>query len=442
VRWYPRLPPFDEGEGVSLLCQLVIVDQFLPQITSKTPNAMHGQGANALYALVDAAISSGWAPAQKVIDEVKQGIGKVIDDGGDALAAKLKDLFQGVLAVVQEKMKKDEKKAEEEEKEPAGAIGSVTKDWKFDKTDVGKKYSALLLDAEKWGTASGQLQSEWKPAMDSFFSNAFTAAISNACNPKFASSTVMQMAIQEFSRYISNTFRRFSTVTPLIEAAKQLEKLRGDLVGEIAKDAKDFKTVEATINKSSTLMWQSLPSAGLSLFAELRRVESDLYSDLKDANDDALRALSGVVQHMYFIQMRALNALRVNFTIKLKAKLQDDANRASEAKIGEVVRQVFREELFVLVDMVIGETWTRLVEALTATCVAIAQNKFFTSEVWGAITGGLEALQAKIPDGPLKGKLDLPALAQTVVETILEKGVTKLSLKIFFKLEGAIFKQA
>jgi len=334
------------------------------------------------------------------------------------------------------------KKAEEEEKEPAGAIGSVVKDWKFDKTDVGKMYSGLLLDTEKWGTASGALQAAWKPAMDSFFSQAFTNAVAGACNPKFASSSVMQLAIQEFARYIGNTFRRFSTVTPLIEAAKTLEHLRAELVKELAKDSKDFKVVEAAINKTSGLMWQSLPNAGLSLFSELRRVESDLYGDLKDSNDDALRALSNVVSHMYFIQMRALNALRVNFTIKLKAKLQDDANRASEAKIGEVVRVTFRDELFVLLDAVVGETWARLVEALTATCVAIAQNKFFTSEVWTAITGGLNALSGKIPDGPLKDKLDLASLAQTVVETILEKGVTKLSLKIFFKLEGAIFKQA
>jgi len=192
--------------------------------------------------------------------------------------------------------------------------------------------------------------------------------------------------------------------------------------------------------KTSADMWQALPNAGLTLFEEFRRVRKDLWDDLKDQPKEALEALDGVCDHLFSVQMRALNALRAEFTIKLRAKLADPAVRADDKTIVDAARVIFRDTLFDLLQVVVVEAWLSVTGGLLDAANAIAQDKFFSSGVWTAIAAGLEALGNMIPP-PLNGKLDLASIAQTVIEKILEKGVTWAFTKIFFKLEGALFKQ-
>jgi len=185
-------------------------------------------------------------------------------------------------------------------------------------------------------------------------------------------------------------------------------------------------------------MWRALPDCGLLLFKELLSVKSRLASSAKFGNlpQSAMEALSDVTTHMFTIQIRALNALRADFTNKLKAKLAE--GNLSEDAVRAAVRMLWRDVLFGLIQVIVSEGWEKTAEGLIG-CATQATLGMFFDKVWPEITAPLQALQNMIP--PPLAQLDIVSVAQTVVEKIITKGCSIAFEKIFFKLEKALFIQ-
>lgn len=447
VNAWGDLPPFDEGEAVTMLCQNVLVKEFLPKALAQVPAMvpcrwrLEWTAAGTLYALTGAAINSTWGPAQEMINQTKNGIVKLIDDGGADLIEKLSPLLTKLFEIINSKMPKSEEKAEDDkEAEPAAAkLGAVVSDWKFVKTELGAKFFQNL--AEKDAGARGAvatLKSSWEAALGQALGAGMEAAVAGACNPKFAKSGIVQLIVKEFGKYIAGVFKEYTTVNPLILASKALDDKRWELEEALVKGKDDKANFEKTVFEASNAMWKTLPDAALLLFKELISIKSRLNSSWNALPRDAQAALSEVSTHMFQIQMRALNALRADFTNKLKAAMADPANSASEEAVRGAVRGLWRDIIFSLTSTIVTEGWVKTAEALIEVAIQNTLDLFFT-KVWPVVVEPIKALASMMP-GPL-AQLDVVALAQTIVEKIITKACTVAFTKIFLKLEGALFKQ-
>jgi AcrR family transcriptional regulator len=443
--YWGDLPPFDEGEAVTMLCQNVLVKEFLPKVLEAVPrNApcrwrLEWTAAGTLYALTGAAMSSAWIPAQAGIDQAKKGIAKVLDDGGQDLVDKLAPLLTKIFEIVESKMpKKDEKEEDAKEEEPAAVeIGSIVGAWKFEKTELGGKFYAGLIDKDARNAVS-VLAQNWEQALGEALGKQMDDAVAGSCSPKFAKSGIVQLIVKEFGKYIAGTFREFTTVNPLIKASKAMDDKRWELEDALVKCAADRDAFTKAIDESSAEMWKQLPDAGLSLFKDLLDVKRKLFGYYNNLPYEAREALAVVSTHMFQIQMRALNALRADFTNRLKAKFADAANLASEDTIRATVRTLWRDIIFELILVMSKEGWTQTALGLIEVAVQNTLEYFFTN-VWPVVVEPIKALAEMMP-GPL-AQLDVVALAETVVEKILTKGVTYTFTKVFLKLESILFKQ-
>jgi len=440
------LPPFDEGEAVVQLCQQVLIRDFLPKVLHKVPNVgplrwrFEWTAAGTVYALTDAAISSVWVPAQKVLDEIKNGITKILDDGGKALIDQLEPVLVKVFELVESKMPKgdDKDKAPDTKEEQPPLIGSVVKDWRFEKSDIGKKFFDALVDAKEAREAVPTLRRSWEGAMSSVFHEKFAEGVTAACNPNFARSGIVKLILKGFTAHLVRTFKNYTAVDPVLKALEPLDTKRWALEDALIKAKDNKEGLEKTVNDASADMWRTLPDAGLALFKELASIKGRIRNEMRDEPREAAEALTAVADHMFHIQMRAINALRAQFTISLKQKLVGEALASAES-VALVVRTTWRDILFQLVQIVVKEGWEKMTEALTEAAFQIAMAEFFKT-VWEPICKPLQALQDKMP-GPL-AKLDILGLAQTVAEKIIQKGVTFAMTKILGGVEGFVFKQA
>jgi len=136
--------------------------------------------------------------------------------------------------------------------------------------------------------------------------------------------------------------------------------------------------------------------------------------------------------------MKALNALRADFTNKLKAKLAEPGVLADENSIRTAVRELWRKIMFDLIHALMVEGWDKTANGLIDVAVA-ATLGFFFETVWPTIAEALGKLQEMMP-GPLK-QLDVVSVAQQIVEKIITKGAGMAFGKIVIKIEGAVFKQ-
>jgi len=264
-------------------------------------------------------------------------------------------------------------------------------------------------------------------------------AVAGSCSPKFAKSGIVQLIVKEFGKYIAGTFREFTTVNPLIKASRAMDDKRWELEDALVKNKDDKAAFEKSINDISGVMWTQLPDAGLGLFKDLLDVKRKLFGYYNMLPNDAQVALAEVSTHMFQIQMRALNALRADFTNRLKAKFADAANLASEDTIRTTVRTLWRDIIFELILTIVKEGWVKTAEGLIEVAIANTLD-FFFKNIWSVVVEPLKALASMMP-GPLQA-LDVIALAETIVEKIITKGCLICFTKIFLKLESILFKQA
>jgi len=446
--WYNDLLPYDEGEGVSMLCAHVVVREFLPKLLAKIPagapgrRALENTAAGTLIALVQPLVDGAYSKAGiPTVEAAKNGINKILDEGGQGLIDQIKPLLAKIFATIQEKMpkaKETDAKKDDDEKKPK--IGDTVKTWKFEKTAVGAAFYAGLVAAGE-NTAKHaiwKLKETWDDALKAFFGDAIQKEIGESCNARYAASGIVQIIVEKMSGAMVHTIRAFTTVGPLIDAMKPLDAKRWELEEQLIKVKDNKEATEKAINDASADMWKCLPDAGLSLFAAMmdtkRRLSNEsYYNNLPKA---ASEALGDVAVHMFGVQMKAVNALRADFTNKIKPKVAEAGG--DEAKIRAAIRELWRNTMFEIIQALMVEGWEKTAQGLIGVASA-ATIAFFFEDVWPKIVEGIQKLQDMMP-GPLK-QLDVVALATQIVEKIITKGAEIAFTKIVIKIEGAVFKQ-
>jgi len=153
--------------------------------------------------------------------------------------------------------------------------------------------------------------------------------------------------------------------------------------------------------------------------------------------DEVKAPLYDLLSHIFEVQVRGFNAIRVLYTRKLKESLLDSADGDS-AKAAS--RTALRDSIFEVVGLLAIEHWVKTHEALTEAAKAYVLYRF-TNEIWPSIKSALDELQSLLPSQVADAGLDIAGLALKVATIIINKGVEWGMKKVGLKLEGAIFGQ-
>lgn len=153
--------------------------------------------------------------------------------------------------------------------------------------------------------------------------------------------------------------------------------------------------------------------------------------------DEVKAPLLDLLSHIFEVQVRGFNAIRVLHWRKLREGLAD-------CKDGDAIkalsRTALRDSIFEVVNLLAIEHWTATHEALTEAAKAYVLDRF-TNEIWPSIKEGLDALTSLIPEQVVSAGLDIAAIALKIATIIIDKGVEWGMKKVGLKLEAAIFGQ-
>jgi len=244
--------------------------------------------------------------------------------------------------------------------------------------------------------------------------------------------------IKGMAKHIVRVIKNFSTINEFIAAAEPMLAIRQTLENDLVANKDNKETKEQLISTASSNMWKTLPDACINLFRAIEQVKQRVRSEARSDGlcEEALDAMEETADHLFEVQMRALNALRVMFTNTLR---EDIGAAAQDNDIRAAVRNAFRKNLFILANAVTTEAWTKIAEAITEVtrqCVL----EVFRKDIAPAIEEPIKALADLMPE-PLK-QLDVVSLAFSVCDTLITKAVKAAMTKLFLALEAKLFTQA
>jgi len=195
--------------------------------------------------------------------------------------------------------------------------------------------------------------------------------------------------------------------------------------------------LEKLADKASSVLWQCLGSQAVGLWTKIYKL-NDVINNIFSGQPDTVKApLLDLLGHIFEVQVRGFNAIRVLYSRKLKASLGECGDGDA---VRECSRTSLRDSIFEVVNLLAIEHWVKTHEALTEAAKAYVLDRF-TNEIWPTIKQGLDALQSMLPEAVSKAGLDIPGLALKVATLLINKGVEWGMKKVGLKLEKAIFGQ-
>jgi hypothetical protein len=450
------LPPYDEGEALKALLLAVSRQDIVP-VLRPLMQLPGGVGAGfaerslntTIVGMVDVAMA-GWPVAQAVVDKAKVKVQEMIDSGAQKLVDALKPVLKKVFELVQSKLaKKDEGKEEKlEEKKKKTEIGDYLNQWRFDKTEIGKKlYEALGGGANAYDALLA-LQGDFDNAVTSSVEAKMKDGVANIIGEKAASMELVSLILEAVAKQALGVIKRFTTIKPLMSASHGvflayntfIQMLKASYGAASFKPDAHVETVAPLIETCSQDMWKSFPDAGLLLFSKMDALKAHIKSEFPDVCDEALEPLTSCADELYSQQMIALNSMRVEFIKTIKAKLTGDALKSFDSA-HEIVRTAFRDLVFAQIHSLALDGWKKVSCNLIKSAIIQVQKKF-EETVWPTIASALEAIQSMIPEQLASIGLKIEPMARAVANIILEKGTNWALNKLIIKLELVLFEQA
>jgi hypothetical protein len=441
-----HLKPFNEGEAVTILLQNYAKQFIQPELYQLVPEIpvcrwrlLWGMDS-AVEQAIEVAMKA-WDPVQDKVNEAGKFIQKEIDNGADKLVEAFKPLLAKVLGIVKEQLKSDDKSKDEKDDKKEVAIGDIIADWTFAKTEIGTKFSSSLNKASAKSALAdieGSLADSIKVTLEEKIDNAVKSALGAG---KGGGMQIVALVVEAVAGQIGKIIRRFTSAERLLRAAGamfvDLEALEKDLC---AKKSSKEDAVKV-INEASGKMWKTLAPAGLRMYRNFRSLHKDIKSDLSGVCDEAVDPLLDLVDYLFIVQMRVLNAVRVVFTENLKAKIDTDNILASDESVVAAVRSVFAASVFEHIDLLTRESWTATAAALIASALGQVLD-IFNKKVWPVVVKPLEALQNMVPEALSKAGLNIPPIALQICTMLITKGVTGVLTKLILAFEKALFVQS
>jgi len=239
------------------------------------------------------------------------------------------------------------------------------------------------------------------------------------------------------ARRVTNFITEITTLEGFLEAAAKLAEAVTPLEEEFGKAAGKKEELDKLADKASSVLWQTLAEQAVTLWTKIYQLNEKIESVFSGQPDEVKQPLYDLLSHIFEVQVRGFNAIRVLYSRKLKESL-GDAGDAEAAKAAS--RTALRDAIYEVVGLLAIEHWTKTHEALTEAAKAYVLNRF-TNEIWPSIKSGLDELQSLLPSQVADAGLDIAGLALKIATIIINKGVEWGMKKVGLKLEVAIFSQ-
>jgi len=337
--------------------------------------------------------------------------------------------------------KKDEGKEEKlEEKKKKTEIGDYLNQWRFDKTEIGKKLYEALGSGKDAQSALQALQDNFDDAVSSTLEGKMKDGVAKIIGDRAASLELVALILEHVAKQALGVLKRFTTIKPLMSAAHGLFAAYNGLYQGVAKGGLTDESIKALLDTCSHEMWQSFPDAGILLFSKMDGLKAHIKSEFPDVPDEAIAPLTDCADDLYAQQMITLNNLRTQFIKTCKAKLTGDVLKNVDA-VNDVIRTTFRDLVFSLIQSLALDSWKKVAANLISSAIIQVQKKF-EETIWPTIASALEAIQSLIPDQLSSIGLKIEPMARTVANIILEKATNWALNKLVIKLELVLFEQA
>jgi len=310
------------------------------------------------------------------------------------------------------------------------------KEWKFQKTPIGGRLYDLLI-AETAVEAIGSTSGEIKSKIYSAVKEETDKVIEVICGAKFIVDPWTQWQLWWLARRVTNFITEITTLEGFLEAAHKMAESINPLEAEFVSNVGKKDELHKLADKASRALWQTLADQAVGLFTKIYQLTEKIESVFSGQPDEVKAPLIDLLSHIFEVQVRGFNAIRVLYHRKLVATLAEagDADAIKQAS-----RVALRDAIFETVGLLAQEHWIKTNEALTEAAKAYVLDRF-TNEVWPTIASGLDELTSLIPDPLVKAGLDISALCLKLATIIINKGVEWGMKKVGLKLEHAIFAQ-
>jgi len=257
------------------------------------------------------------------------------------------------------------------------------------------------------------------------------------CGTNYVLDYWTQWQIWWMSRRICNFICEITTLDGFLEAAHKLAEAVAPIEEEMVAAAGKKDELEKLADKASAALWQCLGSQAVGLWTKIYKLNDVINNIFSGQPDTVKEPLLELLGHIFEVQVRGFNAIRVLYARKLKASIGECGDGDS---VKEVSRTSLRDSIFEVVNLLAIEHWVKTHEALTEAAKAYVLDRF-TNEIWPAIKSALDTLQSMLPEAVSKAGLDIAGLALKVAVLLINKGVEWGMKKVGLKLEKAIFGQ-
>jgi hypothetical protein len=306
----------------------------------------------------------------------------------------------------------------------------------FRKTPIGSKLFESLTKTtavEAIKASSDEIGSKLRAAVR----EPIESVVEVICGAKFVLDPWTQWQIWWMARRITNFITEITTLDGFLEAAAKLAEAINPLEEEFVKAAGKKEELDKLADKASAALWQALADQAVGLWTKIYKLSEKIESVFSGQPEEVKAPLLELLSHIFEVQVRGFNAIRVLYTRKLKESL-GEAGDADAIK--EVSRTALRDAIFEAVNILAIEHWVETHKALTLAAKAYVLDRF-TNEIWPSIKESLDTLTSMLPEQVSSAGLDIAALALKVSTIIINKGVEWAMKKVGLKLESAIFAQ-
>jgi len=263
------------------------------------------------------------------------------------------------------------------------------------------------------------------------------AIVEVLCGTAFVNDWWVQWQIWWMARRITNFICEITTLEGFLEASKKLaEAVDKHVDSEGAKCSKKEDT-EKFVEGASAALWKALADEAVGLWTKIYSLNANVDSVFSGQPATVTAPLDNLLSHIFEVQVRGFNSIRVLYTTKLKESLGETKDHDG---VKAASRTALREAIFETINILAEEHWVQTHAALTEAAKAYVVYQF-TVEVWPSIKEGLDALLELLPDELKSLGLDIAGLVLKVALIIINKGVDWAMTKIGLRLENAIFLQ-
>jgi hypothetical protein len=241
------------------------------------------------------------------------------------------------------------------------------------------------------------------------------------------------------ARRITNFICEITTLEGFLEASHKLATAVDKCVdsehgkGCAGKKEETAKFIEST----SAALWKALADESVGLWQKIYSLNASIESVFSSQPEAVTAPLYDLLSHIFEVQVRGFNSIRVSFTQKLTASLEEAKDHDG---VKAAVRKALRDSIFENINILAEEHWIKTHEALTLAGKAYVAY-MFTVEVWPSIKAGLDELLSFLPEELKSLGLDIGGMVLKISLILIDKGVTWAMGKIGLRLEKAIFEQ-